>query len=135
MSGYDMNVACLVGRIGRDPELKHTPSGDPVCTFSLAWNKGEKTGWIQVTCWRKTAEFVNQYLGKGRLVSIVGELDYREWVDNEGKKQTRISLTGERVNALDPKKDTGESSQYTKPAPVPVESDDPLDGDDPFADE
>ena len=73
----------IIGNLGRDPELKYLPSGDPVVTFSVATNRrwtnqdgtqGEETVWFRCTAWRKLAETINQYLTKGRQVYIEGRL-------------------------------------------------------------
>src|SRR6476659_359240 len=92
-----VNKVILVGRLGRDPELKYTASGVPFCRFSLAtddsWNdKGtgerqERTEWHSIVAWDRLAEICNQYLTKGKLVYIEGKLQTREWDDQEGNKR------------------------------------------------
>src|SRR5216117_3933043 len=92
-----VNKVILVGRLGRDPELKYTASGTPFCRFSMAtddvWNdKGtgerqEKTEWHSIVAWDRLAEICNQYLTKGRLVYIEGSLQTREWDDQDGNKR------------------------------------------------
>jgi single-strand DNA-binding protein len=92
-----VNKVILVGRLGKDPELKYTSSGTPFCRFSMAtddvWNdKGtgerqEKTEWHNIVVWDRLAEICNQYLTKGRLVYIEGSLQTREWDDQEGNKR------------------------------------------------
>jgi len=87
----------LVGRLGKDPELKYTASGTPFCRFSMAtddvWNdKGtgerqERTEWHNIVAWDRLAEICNQYLTKGKLVYIEGSLQTREWDDQEGNKR------------------------------------------------
>ncbi len=73
----------VVGNLGRDPEIRYTPDGTPVATFSLATNRrwtnpdgssGEETIWFRVTCWRRLAETVTEYLAKGRTVLVEGRL-------------------------------------------------------------
>jgi single-strand DNA-binding protein len=95
--GKSINKVILVGRLGRDPEMKYTASGTPFCRFSIAtddvWtDKGsgerqEKTEWHNVVVWDRLAEICNQYLAKGRLVYIEGSLQTREWDDAEGNKR------------------------------------------------
>src|SRR5580765_6402085 len=95
--GKSVNKVILVGRLGRDPELKYTASGTPFCRFSMAtddsWtDKGsgertERTEWHNIVVWDKLAEICNQYLTKGRLVYIEGSLQTREWDDKEGVKR------------------------------------------------
>jgi single-strand DNA-binding protein len=92
-----VNKVILVGRLGRDPELKYTGSGTPFCRFSMAtddsWNdKGtgerqERTEWHNIVAWDRLAEICNQYLTKGKLVYIEGSLQTREWDDQEGNKK------------------------------------------------
>ena len=92
-----INKVILVGRLGRDPELKYTASGVPFCRFSMAtdesWSdKGsgerqERTEWHNIVAWDRLAEICNQYLTKGRLVYIEGSLQTREWDDKEGVKR------------------------------------------------
>jgi single-strand DNA-binding protein len=99
------NKLVVVGNLGRDPELRFTPQGTPVCTFSVASNERRKssagepqdiTTWFRVTVWGKQAETVSKYLTKGRSVYVEGRLHVEEWTDKEGK--TRHSL---EVNATD----------------------------------
>ena len=92
-----VNKVILVGRLGKDPELKYTASGTPFCRFSMAtddvWNdktsgeRQEKTEWHNIVAWDRLAEICNQYLTKGRLVYIEGALQTREWDDQEGNKR------------------------------------------------
>ena len=92
-----VNKVILIGRLGKDPELKYTASGTPFCRFSMAtdesWNdKGtgerqERTEWHNIVVWDRLAEICNQYLTKGKLVYIEGSLQTREWDDQEGNKR------------------------------------------------
>jgi single-strand DNA-binding protein len=92
-----VNKVILVGRLGRDPELKYTATGTPFCRFSIAtddsWtDKGsgerqERTEWHNIVAWDRLAEICNQYLTKGRQVYIEGSLQTREWDDPEGNKR------------------------------------------------
>lgn len=96
------NKVILVGNLGRDPELRYTPKGDPVCSFSMATNerRKDKTGemqdqttWFRVTLWGKRAEAANQYLTKGRSVYIEGRLRVEEWADRDGKVRHTLEVT------------------------------------------
>jgi single-strand DNA-binding protein len=92
-----VNKVILVGRLGKDPELKYTASGTPFCRFSIAtsdvWNdkasgeRQEKTEWHNIVVWDRLAEICNQYLTKGKQVYIEGALQTREWDDQEGIKR------------------------------------------------
>jgi len=82
-----MFKAQVIGNLGRDPEMRYTPDGSRVTSFSVASNfkSGEKetTTWINVSCWNKLAETANQYLKKGQQVFVEGRLQFREW-DQDG---------------------------------------------------
>src|SRR5437762_9710711 len=92
-----VNKVILVGRLGRDPELKYTANGVPFCRFSMAtddsWNdknsgeRQERTEWHNIVVWDRLAEICNQYLTKGKLVYIEGALQTREWDDQDGNKR------------------------------------------------
>jgi single-strand DNA-binding protein len=100
----------LVGNLGSDPEMRYTPSGVPVASFSLAVNKTwtgqdgqrqDKTTWFRVTTWRKTAEIVSQYLNKGSKVLVVGELEEaRTWTDRDGNQRASLEFTAQTVKFL-----------------------------------
>ena len=103
-----MNKVILIGRLGRDPEMKFTPGGESVCNFSLAtsrsWNNAnsgerqEVTEWHNIVAWRKLAEQCNEYLSKGRLVMIEGRLETRSWDDKDtGKKRTAFQIVADAI--------------------------------------
>ncbi len=100
-----VNKVILVGNLGKDPEIRYMPSGDPVATFSLAtsenWTdksgqKQEKTEWHRVEVFGKPAQVVRDYLSKGRSVYIEGSINYHEWTDKDGNKKymTKIKVSG-----------------------------------------
>ena len=95
------NKIILVGNLGRDPELRYTPQGTPVCNFTLATNERRKdragetqdvTTWFRVTLWGRQAETASQYLTKGRPVYIEGRLRVEEWTDREGKARHTLEV-------------------------------------------
>jgi single-strand DNA-binding protein len=98
------NKITIVGYLGRDPELRYTPSGTPVCDFSVATTerKGRREGeegeeittWFRVNMWGRQAELANQYLQKGRLVYVEGRLTLREYTDRDGNKRTTLDVHG-----------------------------------------
>ena len=100
----------LVGNLGRDPEMRYTPSGVPVTSFSVATSRRyqgqdgqwqEKTIWFRATAWRKTAETVSQYLTKGSKVLIIGELEEpRPWTDKDGNTQVSLEVTVQTIKFL-----------------------------------
>ena len=100
----------LIGNLGSDPEMRYTPSGVPVASFSLAVNRTwtnqegqrqDKTTWFRVTTWRKQAEIVSQYLVKGRRVMVVGEVEEaRPWTDRDGNQRASLEVTAQIVKFL-----------------------------------
>ena len=95
------NKVRLVGNLGRDPELRYTPQGTPVCSFTMATNdRGkDKTGemqdhtlWFKVTLWGRQAETASQYLTKGKPVYIEGRLRVDEWTDRDGKARYTLDV-------------------------------------------
>jgi single-strand DNA-binding protein len=95
------NKITLVGNLGRDPELRYTPQGTPVCSFTLATNEKRKdragenqdvTTWFRVTLWGRQAETASQYLSKGRPVYIEGRLRVEEWTDKDGKPRHTLEV-------------------------------------------
>jgi len=100
----------LIGNLGSDPEMRFTPSGTPVTSFSIATNRvytasdGERkqeTEWFRVTAWRKQAESCNQFLTKGKLVYVEGSLRTRTWEDRDGQRRTTLEVNADRVLFLD----------------------------------
>ncbi len=97
-----VNKVTLIGRLGRDPELKYTASGTAYCRFSMAtddsWtdrNSGERqerTEWHNIVAWERLAEICGQYLAKGRMVYIEGSISSRQWEDKEGNKRTSFDI-------------------------------------------
>jgi single-strand DNA-binding protein len=114
----------LVGNLGRDPEMRYTPSGVPVASFSVATSKRyqsqdgqwqEKTIWFRVTAWRKTAETVSQYLTKGSKVLIIGELEEpRPWTDKEGNTQVSLEVTAQTIRFLSPRGETAGGGDFQR---------------------
>ncbi len=98
------NKIIIVGHLGRDPELRYTPSGTPVCDFSIATSerKGKRDGgegeetttWFRVSMWGRQAEVANQYLQKGKQVYVEGRLSQREWTDRDGNKRVSLEVHG-----------------------------------------
>jgi single-strand DNA-binding protein len=105
-----VNKVILLGNLGRDPELRYTPGGQPVANFSIAtsesWNKKdgsgreEKTEWHRIVAWGRTAELCAQYLAKGRTVYIEGRLQTREWENKEGQKQRTTEVIANSVQFI-----------------------------------
>lgn len=96
-----LNKVMLIGRLGQDPEMRYTPAGKAVATFSLATDnsfkgadgeKVQRTDWHSVQCWGKLAEITTQYAKKGRLVYVEGRIVYDQWVDTDGAKRNRTKI-------------------------------------------
>lgn len=99
-----LNNVVLIGNLTRDPELRYTPSGLPVCTLRLAVNRsftnqqGEiDTDYFNVVVWRNQAERCAEYLSKGRQVAVTGRLQSRSWEGNDGQKRSAVEVVADRV--------------------------------------
>jgi single-strand DNA-binding protein len=99
----------IIGHLGRDPEMRYTPSGRPVTNFSVAtsrsWNTSEgerrtETEWFNVVAWGSLAEICNQYLVKGQQVYVEGRLQSRNWEDSEGKRHTSVEVVANEMIML-----------------------------------
>jgi len=108
----DLNKAMVIGRLTRDPEVRTTPSGVSVASFSVAtnysWNdqnnqKQEKVEYHNIVVWRKLAEIVGQYLKKGSRVYIEGRLQTRDWEGQDGVKRYRTEIIADNMIMLDSK--------------------------------
>lgn len=108
-----LNKAILNGRLTKAPELKQTNSGKSVCGFTIAVDRSrdrEKTDFIPIVAWGKTAEFVNQWFGKGDLITIVGRIEVRNYEDKNGNKRTATEIIAEEV-LFGGRKSTGQGSE------------------------
>lgn len=112
-----MNKVLLIGRIGQDPKLSYTTSGQAVANFSVATDEGykdrnsgqkvDKTEWHRIVAWRQTAEFVGKYLTKGRLVLVEGKLQTRKWQDQNGQDRYTTEIQASNVQGLDSRQSEG----------------------------
>ena len=114
-----LNKVMIIGRLGREPELKYTQSGSPVCTFSVATDesytdnsgqKVEKAEWHRIVVFQKAAENCSQYLAKGSLVFIEGSLQTRKWQDQQGHDRFVTEIKAYSVQFLDRKGDNNRQS-------------------------
>ncbi len=119
-----VNKAILVGRLGRDPEMRYTGGGTPVCNFSLATDESytdksgerqKKTEWHNIVVWGKLAENCAKLLSKGSLCYVEGRLQTREWNDRDGNKRKTTEIVINRMRVLTPK----ESGQGEPPEEAP----------------
>ena len=108
-----LNKVMIIGNLGRDPEMRFTPSGRPVTSFTVAtsrtWNspdgeRHEETEWFNVVAWGKLAETCKQYLVKGQQVYVEGRLQTRRWEDQEGRKHFSTEIVADRMLMLGDRK-------------------------------
>ncbi len=124
-----LNKIILMGRLTRDPELRHTQTGTAVASFSLAVDRDFKdkatgdrtTDFIDVVAWRQTGEFVSRYFTKGRMAVVEGRLQIRDWTDKDGGKRRSAEVVADNVYFGDSKRDGGDNSGYNPGyAPAPA---------------
>ena len=128
-----INKAIIIGRLGQDPELKYTPSGNAVCNFSVAtsesWTdksgqKQDKTFWHNIVAWGRIAELCSQYLAKGRECYIEGSIETRSWEGSDGAKKYTTEINAKNVqflgqslekqeSATDQKTESGKQQDFT----------------------
>ncbi len=127
MAGSGVNKVILIGNLGKDPEVRYTPSGQAVANFTIATNeawtdkqgqKQERTEWHRIVVWGKLAELCGQYLAKGRLAYVDGKLQTRSW-EKDGQQRFVTEIVAREVKFLGP-----------HPAPSAEHAEAPLDADD-----
>jgi single-strand DNA-binding protein len=110
----------IIGHLGRDPEMRYTPSGRPVTTFTVAtsrtWSTGDgerhsETEWFNVVAWGNLAEICKQYLTKGQQVYVEGRLQTRRWEDNEGAKHTSVEIVANEMMILSERRENNQSNE------------------------
>lgn len=122
-----MNYSFLIGRLTKDPDLRYTPNGTAVTTFTVAVDRNndkKEADFIAVVTWSKLAENVAQYCAKGKLVSVVGRIQTRNYENNEGKKVYVTEIVANEVKFLEPKG----SGQAQQEAPASSNGTSLLDG-------
>ena len=122
----------LIGRLGRDPEIKHTQSGKPICTFTLAtdsgYGEGKKTDWHSVTVFDKTAENCAKFLQKGSKAYVEGRIAYDTY-ENDGAKHITTKIIANRVLFIATTKDAAGAAQFDRRTEQPkTMSDDTFEG-------
>ena len=116
-----LNHITIMGRLTRDPELRHTQSNKPVANFTLAVDRdfssdGQKeTDFIDCVAWKNTAEFVSKYFTKGRMAVASGRLQIRSWTDKDGNKRRTSEVVADNVYFGDIKSDSGSPNGFTMP--------------------
>lgn len=138
MANFNFNKVILGGRMTSDAELKTTPSGVTVTTFSVAVNRKtakdqeQKTDFINCVAWRTTAEFISRYFHKGSSIFLVGSLQQRSWEDKDGNKRYAVEVIANEAYFVDSKNEAQGvkeqmpnnyvPSQYTQPVPTNFEA-------------
>lgn len=129
MSNFNFNKVILAGRLTADPELKQTPNGISVTSFSVAVNRryqskndsqqnAQQADFINIVAWRSTADFVARYFKKGSSICIVGSIQTRSWTDQNGQKRYATEVVADEVTFVDSKSESGaaQSAPYTPDA-------------------
>lgn len=118
-----LNKVMIIGHLGRDPEMRYTPSGRPVTTFTVAvsrsWNTADgerrtETEWFNIVAWGNLAEICKQYLYKGQQVYIDGRLQTRRWEDKEGQKHTSVEVVANEMMMLGDRRDNSAPAQESE---------------------
>ncbi len=151
MAGRGLNKVMIIGNLGKDPEMKYTPGGKAITTFSVAVGRvsrnaetgqnEEQTEWFRVVAWEKLAETCNQFLRKGSKVYVEGRLQTRQWKDNNGQDQKMVEVVASDMTMLDTRQNSGgeyggggggSSAQARSSGGAPSGGSDELDDDIPF---
>jgi single-strand DNA-binding protein len=110
-----LNKIQLIGNLGRDPEMRFTPSGKPVTEFTLAVNRrrrgegeAEETDWFRIICWDRLAEIADQFLSRGTKIFVEGRLQIRRYTSNDGQERTAIEVVANDLLILTPRGERGE---------------------------
>ncbi len=122
MSSRSLNKVLLIGNLTRDPELRYTPQGTPVCTFGLATNRSwqpsaggerqEETEFHRIVAWNKLAELCSELLFKGRKTFVEGRLQTRNWTDAQGQERTTVEIVIDNMIVLDSKRKDDQGGGY-----------------------
>lgn len=117
------NIVVLTGRLTADPELKTTPSGISVTSFSIAVNRrfarsgeGQQTDFINIVAWRQSAEFVAKYFKKGSMIGIEGSIQTRKYTDKNGNNRTAFEVVANNVQFVESKRDSAGQDNTAAPA-------------------
>jgi single-strand DNA-binding protein len=115
-----LNKVMIIGRLGRDPEMRYTPSGRPVTTFNIAtsrtWNTSDgerrtETEWFNIVAWGSLAEICKQYLTKGQQVYVEGRIQSRQWEDQEGVRHSSTEIVANEMIMLGDRRESNHQSE------------------------
>jgi len=135
----DLNRVTIVGRLTRDPELRHTGGGDPICSIRLAatsrardesGNWGDRSNYFDVTAFGRQAEIAAERLGKGRRIGVDGRLSWREWEARDGQRRQAVEIVASDVFFLDSRREEDGAAAAPAPSSAPASA-----GPNPFADQ
>ena len=121
-----LNKVMIIGHLGREPEMRYTPSGRPVTTFTVAtsrsWNTADgehhtETEWFNIVTWSNLAETCKQYLTKGQQVYIEGRLQTRHWEDKEGNKHNSVEVVANEMIMLSDRREANSANNHTADSP------------------
>ncbi len=127
-----LNKVMIIGNLGKEPELRYTPSGRPVTTFSVAVSRSWKgtngehrseTEWFKIVAWGKLAEICKEYLNKGQQVYIEGRLQTRRWEDKEGQQRTTVEVVANEMTMLGDRRDKGQDDSAPIEMPPDIDED------------
>ena len=121
MANFNLNKVILGGRLTADPELKQTPQGVSVTTFSIAVNRRGKeaqTDFINCQAWRQTAEFICKFFKKGSSICVIGSIQTRSWTDQQNNKRIATEVIVDEANFVDSKADAPAGSSSYGDAPT-----------------
>ncbi len=123
------NKAIVIGRLTKNPELKQTPAGVSVCSFSIACNRnyadknGERqTDFLNIVAWRGQAEFVCRYFTKGSLIGVEGSIQSRNYTDKDGNSRNAVEIVGSNFFFVESKSSSSNSENRPSPYTVPGEA-------------
>lgn len=130
-----LNKVILMGRLTAAPELKQTPNGVSVTSFSIAVernfadkNGSRQTDFINIVAWRQTAEFITRFFSKGSMIALEGSIQTRNYEDKNGNKRTAFEVIAEQVYFTGSKSETGTRSDYSQNFPAPEAFQEPQKG-------
>jgi single-strand DNA-binding protein len=118
-----LNKVMIIGRLGRDPEMRYTPSGRPVTTYNVAtsrsWNTSDgerhtETEWFNVVAWGSLAEICKQYLSKGKQVYVEGRLQTRRWEGADGHKHSSVEIVANEMIILGERREADQALEEEK---------------------
>jgi single-strand DNA-binding protein len=137
MAGTNINRVVLTGNLTRDPELRSTSGGTPVCSLRIATNTRrkdasgnwvDKANYFDITVWGAQGENCAQYLSKGRPVAVDGRLEWREWEDRDGNKRQSVEIVADSVQFLGSRENAENGGQnsgrFTPQSDVPADTSD-----------